>query len=102
MLDPDARGAVVGGRVRTLILAVALVAVGVFAGSALSQWWEVPGSQAAVGAVRDVVRPRERVRGEGLPRHAAEPGGLHHLPRPGPPVPGLARPRTTGATRYQI
>ena len=55
-----------GGRVRTLILVVALVAVGVFAGSALSQWWEVPGSEAAVEAVRAVVRPRERVRVEVL------------------------------------
>jgi len=66
VLEPDGRGAVVSGRVRTLIMAVALVAVGVFAGSALSQWWEVPGSQAAVGALRDVVRPRERVRVEVL------------------------------------
>ena len=55
-----------GGRVRTLILVVALLAVGVFAGSALSQWWEVPGSEAAVEAVRAVVRPRERVRVEVL------------------------------------
>lgn len=56
-----------GGRVRTLILAVALVAVGVFAGSAMSQWWEVPGSESAAEAVRAVVlRPRERVRVEVL------------------------------------
>ena len=55
-----------GGRVRTLVLVVALLAVGVFAGSALSQWWEVPGSEAAVEAVRAVVRPRERVRVEVL------------------------------------
>lgn len=55
-----------GGRVRTLILVVALLLVGVFAGSALSQWWEVPGSEAAAGAVRAIVRPRERVRVEVL------------------------------------
>lgn len=55
-----------GERVRTLILAAVLVTVGVFAGSALSQWWEVPGSEAAVGAVRAVVGPRERVRVEVL------------------------------------
>ena len=55
-----------GGRIRTLILVVALLAGGMFAGSALSQWWEVPGSEAAVEAVRAVVRPRERVRVEVL------------------------------------
>ena len=55
-----------GGRVRTLILVVALLSVGVFVGSALSQWWEVPGSEAAVEAVRAAVRPRERVRVEVL------------------------------------
>ena len=55
-----------GGHFRTLILVVALLSVGVFAGSALSQWWEVPGSEAAVEAVRAVVRPRERVRVEVL------------------------------------
>lgn len=55
-----------GERIRTLIMVVALLAVGVFAGSSLSQWWEVPGSEAAVEAVRAVVRPRERVRVEVL------------------------------------
>ncbi len=51
-------------RVRALILVAALVAVGVFAGSALSQWWEVPGSVAAAGAADAALRPRERVRVE--------------------------------------
>jgi len=43
-----------------------MLLVGVFAGSALSQWWEVPGSEAAAEAVRAIVRPRERVRVEVL------------------------------------
>ena len=53
-----------GRRVRALILVAALVAVGVFAGSALSQWWEVPGSAAAAGVAETVIGPRERVRVE--------------------------------------
>jgi hypothetical protein len=58
-----------GGRIRGLILVAALIAVGVFAGSAISQWWEVPGSAAtAAGFVREsaVAAPTERVRVEVL------------------------------------
>ena len=69
-----------GRRLGTLILVAALVAVGVFAGSTVSQWWEVPGSTAAADAVGSVVQPRERVRVEvlngggraGLARDATE------------------------------
>ena len=69
-----------GRRLGTLILVAALVAVGVFAGSALSQWWEVPGTGAAAEAVGGRVRPRERIRVEvlsgggrsGLARDATE------------------------------
>ena len=55
-----------GKQLRALILVVALLAVGVLAGSALSQWWEVPGSEGAASAVSVVVHPRERVRVEVL------------------------------------
>ena len=55
-----------GRRVRGLILVAALVAAGVFAGSALSQWWEVPGSEVAAVGARAVLAPRERVRVEVL------------------------------------
>ena len=53
-----------GRRVRALVLVAALPAVGVFAGSAISQWWSVPGSAEAAGTARAVLRPRERVRVE--------------------------------------
>jgi hypothetical protein len=56
----------VGKLFRALILVAALVAVGVFAGSALSQWWSVPGSGEAAEVIGSVVRPRERVRVEVL------------------------------------
>jgi hypothetical protein len=56
----------VGGRVRALILVGALIGVGVLAGSALSQWWEVPGSTATANPVRAVTIPRGRVRVEVL------------------------------------
>ena len=55
-----------GGLIRALILVTALVAVGVFLGSALSQWWDVPGVPAAAGSVRAVSAPGERVRVEVL------------------------------------
>ena len=51
-----------GRRVRALILVAVLIAVGVLAGSALSQWWAVPGSEATVATARVVLAPRERVR----------------------------------------
>jgi hypothetical protein len=38
----------VGRRIRALILVAALIAAGIFAGSALSNWWSVPGADAAV------------------------------------------------------
>jgi hypothetical protein len=56
----------VGRRVRALILVAALIAVGVFAGSSLSQWWAVPGSEATAATARAVLAPRERVRVEVL------------------------------------
>lgn len=55
-----------GRRIRALILVAALLAVGVLAGSALSQWWEVPGSEATAVTARSVLAPRERVRIEVL------------------------------------
>ena len=55
-----------GRRVRALILVVALVAAGVFVGSALSQWWDVPGTEATAATARVVFAPRERVRVEVL------------------------------------
>ena len=55
-----------GRRIRGLILVVALIAVGVLAGSAISQWWEVPGATATANTVRTVTAPRERVRVEVL------------------------------------
>ena len=55
-----------GGRVRALILVAALVGVGVLAGSALSQWWEVPGATATANTVTAIVAPRGRVRVEVL------------------------------------
>lgn len=58
-----------GRRVRALILVAALLAVGIFAGSTLSQWWSVPGSEAAVVTARTVLARRasaERVRVEVL------------------------------------
>ena len=62
-----------GRRIRALILVVALLAVGLFAGSALSQWWEVPGAEATAAgtaaeprSARVVLAPRERVRVEVL------------------------------------
>jgi hypothetical protein len=56
----------VGRRIRALILLAALLAAGVFVGSALSQWWEVPGSEAAAASARSVLALRERVRVEVL------------------------------------
>jgi hypothetical protein len=56
----------VGRRVRALILVVALLAAGVFAGSALSQWLAVPGTEATAATARAVLRPTERVRVEVL------------------------------------
>jgi hypothetical protein len=56
----------VGRRLRALILVVALIAVGVLVGSSLSQWWEVPGSEATAATARVVFVPRERVRVEVL------------------------------------
>jgi hypothetical protein len=56
----------VGRRIRALILIAALVGVGVLAGSALSQWWEVPGATATANTVRAVTLPRGRVRVEVL------------------------------------
>jgi hypothetical protein len=56
----------VGRRVRALILVAALLGVGVLAGSALSQWWAVPGSEATAATARAVLRPTERVRVEVL------------------------------------
>lgn len=53
-----------GRSVRALVLVAALLAVGVFAGSAIAQWWSVPGSAEAVDGARAVLRPRERVRVE--------------------------------------
>lgn len=55
-----------GRRVRALILVAALLAAGVLAGSSLSQWWDVPGSEAAAATARSVLAPRERVRVEVL------------------------------------
>ena len=55
-----------GRRIRALILVAALLAAGVFAGSALSQWWDVPGSEAAAATARVVLAPKERVRVEVL------------------------------------
>lgn len=62
-----------GRRVRALILVAALLAVGVLAGSALSQWWTVPGSEATAATARAAgtiaerwAAPRERVRVEVL------------------------------------
>ena len=55
-----------GRRFRALILVAALVAVGIFAGSALSQWWEVPGTGATAEVLGKVVHPHERVRVEVL------------------------------------
>jgi hypothetical protein len=55
-----------GRRIRGLIAVVALVGVGVLAGSAISQWWEVPGATATSNTVRAVAAPRERVRVEVL------------------------------------
>jgi hypothetical protein len=51
------------------MLVIALIAVGVLAGSAISQWWEVPGATATAEAVRPAARaaaPQERVRVEVL------------------------------------
>ena len=79
-----------GRLIRALILVAVLVGLGVLAGSALSQWWEVPGASAAdavrasaadavrasaADAVRAITAPRERVRVEvlnaaGLPKLA--------------------------------
>ena len=53
-----------GGRIRALILVILLLAVGVLAGSALSQWWEVLDTETGPTAVREVMRPSERVRVE--------------------------------------
>jgi hypothetical protein len=59
-----------GRRVRALILAVALLGVGVFAGSALSERWVVPGSEAGAPAREGYAAtgfpPTERVRVEVL------------------------------------
>src|SRR6185503_2557878 len=66
MVEPPRRRAVVGRRVRALILVAVLLAVGVFAGSALSQWWAVPGSETTVATARVVLAPHERVRVEVL------------------------------------
>ena len=55
-----------GRRIRALILVAVLVGVGVLAGSALSQWWEVPGATATANTVRAVALPRGRVRVEVL------------------------------------
>jgi len=80
----------VGRLIRALILVAVLVGLGVLAGSALSQWWEIPGASAAdavrasaadavrasaADAVRAITAPRERVRVEvlnaaGLPKLA--------------------------------
>ena len=66
-----------GRLIRALILVAVLVGLGVLAGSALSQWWEVPGASAAdavrasaadavrasaADAVRAITAPRERER----------------------------------------
>lgn len=69
-----------GKRFRALILFVALVGVGVFGGSALSRWLELPGSAVAADAMGRVARPAGRVRVEvlnaggrqGLARDATE------------------------------
>ncbi len=55
-----------GGRVRVLILVAVLIGLGVLAGSALSQWWEVPVTSAVVETVRAVTKPQGRVRVEVL------------------------------------
>ena len=55
-----------GRPIRALILVAALIAAGVFAGSALSNWWSVPGADAAVSSARRVLGPSERVRVEVL------------------------------------
>lgn len=71
-----------GRLIRALILVAVLVGLGVLAGSALSQWWEVPAAStvdavraSAADAVRAITAPRERVRVEvlnaaGLPKLA--------------------------------
>jgi hypothetical protein len=56
----------VGRRIRALILVAVLLAAGIFAGSSISQWWEMPGSEATAATARVVLAPRQRVRVEVL------------------------------------